>query len=84
MNRQQGTVTTVAKIDVGADGVTITLEGLDNDLASLMAKAIDYEVANGGEPEYLTYQNSILTIRTKKALSFVDRVEEVPVPPEAP
>lgn len=82
MSRQQGTVTTVAKIDVSPNGVVITLEGLDMDLAKLMAQAVDYEVL-GGE-EYLTYQSSILTIRTKKALSFVDRPPEPPVVEETP
>ncbi|AYP68631.1 hypothetical protein EalM132_00119 [Exiguobacterium phage vB_EalM-132] len=70
---KQATVSTVVKIDVSTDGVSLTFEGLDADLASLIANAIDYEVV--GAPEYHTYDSSNIVIKSKKSLAFVDRTE---------
>lgn len=68
----QATVTVTAKIDVNPNGVSISFEGIDSDLASLMSKGTPYVCT---EPVYRSYDTSDIVIKTRKALQFVEPVE---------
>lgn len=75
----QATVVATAKLDVSPDGVKITFEGLDADLANLMASAQTYTA----EPtEYRSYDTCDLIIKTTKVIQFVTPtvIEVVPTP----
>ncbi len=72
------TLQVVLKIDVGVDGITMTIDSLDKDLAELIASGKDYEVLPN---QYMTYDTDTVTIRSKKALAFTDRPDVVPTTP---
>lgn len=74
---QQGTVLSTVKIDVSPDGIRLTMEGLETDLASLIAEAGGFTAL---DLVYHTYDSSDVCLLSNKKLAFVDR----PVPPVTP
>ena len=66
----QATVTVTVDINVSPDGITLGIEALDKDLASLIVAAGEFEVLPS---EYHTFDTSTVTLKSKKMLSFVDR-----------
>ena len=74
--QQTGTLITSAKIDVSPDGIKISIEGLESDLAQLLFQAGKFTV----EPtEYRTYDSMDVFITSDKAISFVDKPVVPPV-----
>jgi hypothetical protein len=67
---QQSTVITTLKIDVSPDGIKLTIEGLDTDLATLIGEASDFKV----EPvEFNSFDSSNVFIKSTKMIQFVDK-----------
>lgn len=66
----QATVLTTVRIDVSPTGVSLTIEGLDTDLAELMAAAGTY---SAGAAERFTVDTSSIVISSTKQLQFVDK-----------
>lgn len=66
----ESTVATRVLIDVSPDGILFTIEGLDADLANLIAKAGAYEVLGN---EYHTYDTNTIQIRSVRAIAFLKR-----------
>ena len=65
---QVSTVSTVAKIDVGPSGVTITFEQLDNNIASLILEALTFTT----DPlVYHTVDTSDVVIKSDKIIQFI-------------
>lgn len=74
--QRKGTVTTSVKIDVSPDGIRLSIEGLESDLATLLEKAGKFTV----EPvQYHTYDSMDVFITSDKAIEFVDKPIVLPV-----
>lgn len=69
-SRKQGTIITPAKIDVSPDGIKISFESIDADLANLIADAGDY---TANPAEFTTYDSSDVVMVSKRKLAFVDK-----------
>ncbi len=62
------TVLTTLKIDVNPNGITLIIEGIDTNLANLLADAGTFTV----QPvEERTFDTSDVTIQSDKVISFV-------------
>lgn len=72
---EQATVTTSLSIDVSPDGIKFTIPGLDDDLSRLIEAAKTFTVES---LDQLNLDMSIVTIKSDKVISFVER----PVVPE--
>lgn len=68
----QSTVVTSVSIDVSPEGISLTFEGIDSDLANLMFSGKQYVCES--KPAYRTYDTSDVVIKTRKALQFVEPV----------
>ena len=74
----QATVTAMAKIDISPNGIQITFEGLDKDLADLMYAALSYTMSS--TPVYRTFDSSDVLIKSNKVIEFVVPVVPDPTP----
>ena len=66
----EGTLTLPVKIDIGVNGIVLTFESMDEELARLMEQAGTYESL---PIQYHSLGASTLTIQSKKILGFIDR-----------
>jgi len=67
------TVTLPALIDVNSEGITLTFEGVDADIAELIFQALDFRSI---PPTYFSAGTSSVSIKTSKKITFTDK----PVP----
>lgn len=65
-----GTVRHTALIDIGPDGIKLTMEGMDDDLVKLLQQALTFEVDTVTPRASGT---SDITIRSIKLIQFADR-----------
>lgn len=66
---QQPTVLIPLKIDVSPNGIKLTIEGLDTDLAELIVAALDFRA----KPiQFNSFESSNVVIESTRVIQFVD------------
>lgn len=74
----EASIITRAKIDINPNGITLTFEGLDDDLATLMYTAKEFEVIS---KTVRNLNTTDIVVRSKQAIKFVPRPPQITAKP---